>query len=581
MERKIFATLAVDRNIRACVQSPLGNDMPLIGIDLGTTFSAVAHLDQSGTPTTIPNAEGELTTPSVVLFEKDGEVVVGRTARRAALAEPGRTADYIKRSMGEPFYPRLINGKQMTPVFLSSLILKKLKQDAERKIGRIDGAVITVPAYFDEARRQATASAGRIAGMNVIDIINEPTSAALAYAYKAMAAGSAGGPAGLDPDASAGGPQTVLVYDLGGGTFDVTVLRISGAELRVVATTGDVKLGGRDWDERLFSLASDAFLDAHDGDPRADATSQQNLMLACEEAKRVLSQRKQTDIVVNHAGKTLAVPVTREQFEEMTADILYRTESRVGRVLKQTGLSWDKRLKVLAVGGSTRMPQVVQMLKRVTGKEPNCTLSPDEAVAHGAAIHAAVTALNSAPQGLPVIGASTEAKYGGLPATKEKSKHSFLGYFKKRVSDLLLSIHTTNVNAHSLGVVVYSSDKSERVSVLIPNDSPLPHSASKRFGTLSENQKSVIVRVVEGESSDPDECVHVGACQIQKLPAGLPKGSPVEVTFSYDSSCRLEVKAMEVNSGARATAVIQRTPGLPAGNTESSLFAEVAGTLVS
>jgi molecular chaperone DnaK len=554
--------------------------MPLIGIDLGTTFSAVSYLDASGTPTTIPNAEGELTTPSVVLFEKDGEVVVGRAARRAALVEPGRTADYIKRSMGEAFYPRLVDGKQMTPVVLSSYILKKLKQDAEQKIGKIDGAVITVPAYFDEARRQATASAGRIAGLNVVDIINEPTSAALAYAYKSMTgrAGDVGGD--VRKDLAALPPQTVLVYDLGGGTFDVTILSIKGADLSVVATTGDVKLGGREWDERLFTLAADTFVHAHGEDPRDHPTSYQNLMLAAEEAKRVLSQRKQTDIVVNHAGKSLAVPVTREQFEQLSADILYRTENRLGRALKQAKLTWDKIDQVLAVGGSTRMPQVLEMLKRVTGREPNCTLSPDEAVAHGAAIHAAVCALGTGPRVVPATGARNQAG-DAAEAASEPPAPGLLSYFKNKVRELLLSIRTTNVNAHSLGVVVYSADKSERVSVLIPHDTQLPVSVTKRFGTVTDNQKSVTVRVVEGESKSPGECLPVGACQIQQLPVGLPKASPIDVTFTYDNSCRLHVKARDTVSGAWAAAVIERSSGLPAGTLEAGLADEVTRARVS
>jgi len=555
--------------------------MPIIGIDLGTTFSAVAYLDPNGAPTTIPNAEGELTTPSVVLFEKDGEVVVGRAARRAALVEPGRTADYIKRYMGEAFYPRLVDGKQMTPVVLSSLILKKLKQDAEKKIGKIEGAVITVPAYFDEARRQATASAGRIAGLNVVDIINEPTAAALAYAYKAMSLGPAKTAVEVRKELATAPSQTVLVYDLGGGTFDVTILSINGGDLRVVATTGDVKLGGREWDERLFTLAADSFVHAYGEDPRDSAACCQNLMLAAEEAKRVLSQRKQTDIVVNYAGKTLAVPVTREQFEELTADILYRTENRLGRALKQAGLGWDKIGQVLAVGGSTRMPQVLAMLKRVAGKEPNCSLSPDEAVAHGAAIHAAVCLLtNAAKPALPIPPMNPADESASL-ASGEIVSPGVIGYFKSKIRDLLQSIRTHNVNAHSLGVVVYLPDKSERVSVLIPHDTQLPVSVTKTFGTVADNQKSVTVRVVEGESKQPEECLPVGACQIQQLPAGLPKASPIEVTFTYDNSCRLHVKARDTVSGAWAAAVIQRSSGLPAAVAEAGLVEEVAHARVN
>ncbi|GAF99163.1 unnamed protein product, partial [marine sediment metagenome] len=236
------------------------SDGRVIGIDLGTTFSAMAYLDRHGAAVTIPNGEGELTTPSVVLFEPDGSIVVGREARRACLIYPDRVAACVKRDMGEKFFSHPVAGKRLSPPSIAAFILKKLKQDAERRMGPVAGAVITVPAYFDEGRRQATVDAGKLAGLNVIDIINEPTSAALAYAFRSFV--DRGGRAEDTPAAAifATAPNTAMVYDLGGGTFDVTIIRIQGDEVRVLATDGDVRLGGKDWDQRIVDRAAEMFV---------------------------------------------------------------------------------------------------------------------------------------------------------------------------------------------------------------------------------------------------------------------------------------------------------------------------------
>jgi len=545
--------------------------MPVIGIDLGTTFSAMAYLDVNGTPTTIANAEGELTTPSAVLFEKSGEIVVGREARRAALAEPASVAECVKRHIGDPFYPKLINGNRFSPVEISALILVKLIQDARKKVGAIDGVVITVPAYFDEGRRQATALAGTLAGVKVIDIINEPTSAALAYAYRGFA---------NQGSQTVALPQLVLVYDLGGGTFDVTALRIHGKNLTVLATSGDVRLGGRDWDERLFNYMANQFLHEHSEDPRDHPVSTQNLMLAAEETKKVLSARKQANYLITHAGKSFSGEITRAQFEELTMDLLFRSEHRLSRIIKQANISWEEIDRVLAVGGSTRMPQVQEMLRRITGKEPDCTLSPDEAVAQGAAIHAAICAT---AQPAPASATTTVS-----PVAVASEKRPLVPppvpawAFKKPVTDLLGSIHTTNVNAHTLGVVVQTQNDRQRVSHLVPHNSPLPCAVKKQFGTIRDGQDTVTVRIVEGESRNPDECIPVGACTIEQLPEGLPRGSPVEVTFRYDNSGRLHVEAMEISSGKRASVAIDRRAfGSSGQKTDAEMARQVAESKVS
>lgn len=587
--------------------------MAIVGIDLGTTFSAIAYLDEHGKPITIPNGDGELTTPSAVLFDASGEVVVGREARRVALSEPDRVAEDVKRYMGDPTFPKSFDGKKLSPPAISALILKKLKQDAERRIGPIDGAVITVPAYFDEGRRQATAAAGQIGGLRVLDIINEPTAAALAYAYALL----------IKSSQSESGERTVVVYDLGGGTFDVTVLRIRGKDLTVLATAGDVRLGGRDWDERLFSHMAEQFMARHGLDPRDDPMSRQALMLQAEEVKKILSNRPQTRFVVTHAGKSFNGQLTREQFDEMTADLLYRSETRLERVMEQAQLDWSKIDQLLATGGSTRMPQVQEMLTRVSGKAPDLSLSPDEAVAQGAAIYAAMAVAKGvtgtvAPKLVtpkaptptapplakppstrvppklptaPVAPAPLQSKNTPPPLPKAAApplavpsepptSSNIFRQMAERAIELLRTIKTTNVNSHSLGVIVQSGKGQERVSVLIPNNSPLPVSVTKRYGTLHDQQTTVTVRIVEGESKRPDECIPVGACQIKLLPAKLPRGSPIDVTFSYDNSGRLHAKAIEPSTGTWASAIIERRGSLDSAKIKLSQQ-DVANTKVS
>lgn len=274
-----------------------------LGIDLGTTFSAVAIVGSDGQPKTLPNADGELTTPSVILFDSDDRVIIGRDARRAAAVEPEHVATDVKRHLGDPDYPRLIRGRRYSPVELSALILKKLVQDAEQTHGPVAGAVVTVPAYFDEGRRQATAAACSIAGIRLLDILNEPTAAALAFAYRELLAREPRTPVARAA-AAAARPRTSVVYDLGGGTFDATALRFEPGRVRVLATAGDVQLGGRDWDERIAHHLADRFLHEHAIDPRDDPMSRQALFTAAEEAKKELSKRGQTRVAIGHGGKT-------------------------------------------------------------------------------------------------------------------------------------------------------------------------------------------------------------------------------------------------------------------------------------
>jgi molecular chaperone DnaK len=495
---------------------------PIIGIDLGTTFSVVAALDDRGRPVTIPNAHGELTTPSVVLFEED-RLVVGKEAARRALAEPGRVAECAKRDMGSPFYHRPVAGRQVTPVMVSAVILKQLKADAERAVGPIRRAVITVPAYFDHARREATAEAGRLAGLEVIDILNEPTAAALAFGFRERFLDASGALA--TRRTARPGVLTALVYDLGGGTFDATVMQVRDRQFKTLVTDGDVRLGGRDWDQRIVDLAAAAFLASHPrDDPRRVPETLQAMFQGAEEAKRALSERETTRLEYTHCGLAAGLELTRAAFEELTADLLERTRATTQLVLGEAGLEWSEVDTLLLTGGSTRMPQVPRMLRALSGKEPDRTLSPDEAVAHGAALYHGIL---RAQRGEPA------------PSAGETS--------------------ITNVNSHSLGVVALAPSTGLLCnSILIPRNTPLPHSGRQRFRTVKDGQARIKVRVVEGEAVNPDDCIQLGEFVVEPLPPGLPKGTPVRVTYSYDPSGRIRVEAELEAFKAKAQARIVR-----------------------
>jgi molecular chaperone DnaK len=476
----------------ALQQSPLG-------IDLGTTYSVVAHLDESGRPVTVSNGTGDLLTPSALFFDDDG-VVVGKEAVKSCVLTPDLYVECFKRDMGSAFARRRIRGVEAPPEVLSALVLERLKQDAERRLGPLRQAVITVPAFFDETRRKATQEAGRLAHLEVLDIINEPTAAALAYGHQHGLLQSTG-------SSSDGKPMRVLVYDLGGGTFDVTILEINGARFRTLATDGDVLLGGKDFDERLVNSIAEQFVAAHGIDPRSEPQDAAQLWMDAQELKHTLSERTKASVVCFHAGIRMRIEVTRQQFEEWTRDLLERTETTTSLVVRQAGLGWSAIDRVLLVGGSSRMPMITDMLRRVTGKEPDCSQSPDEAVAHGAALYA-----------------------GMLMAGRNGAE--------SRKYELI------NVNSHSLGVVGVHAKTRERVNViLIPKNTPLPCRVVRTFKTARDDQRSVKVAVVEGESPRPEACIALGACIVRDLPPGLPQNTPVEVEYAYHANGRIAVSA--------------------------------------
>ncbi len=493
----------------------------LIGIDLGTTFSCAARLSREGVPQTIPNREGDLITPSVLMIE-DHLVIVGREAKRSECVYPDRTAVCVKRDMGDVRYSKPLAGRSYRPEILSAMILKRIKTDVEARFGPVQHAVITVPAYFDDTRRKATQDAGRIAGLNVLDIINEPTAAALAFAFDLRRRRSDQPPdlmQGIDEQ-----PMTVLVYDLGGGTFDVSIVRISPERFETIATDGDVRLGGRDWDERLVEFMAMEFKRQYGRDPRQDSQSLACLFQEAEHVKHALSARGETRVLMTHDTRRLAIDLTRAQFERMTADLLLRTQTTTELLVEGAGLAWPQIDRVLLVGGMTRMPQVRAMIERVSGREPDCSLSADEVVAHGAALHGGILLSRAAAQNQSI---ST----GAL--------------------DIWVDIEATDVNSHSLGIAVRTSEGYAN-SILIPKNTSLPAECSRVYHTSSTNQRQVRVRVLEGEAHEADACVQIGEFVLAGLPPDLPVRAPIEVVCRYSADGRISVSGRDLTSGKLA-----------------------------
>src|SRR5438046_3588953 len=499
----------------------------LVGIDLGTTFSAIVTLDDRGQPVTLPNRDGEMLTPSAVMIDEGDTAVVGQAALDVALEQPDRVATLVKRRMGHADYGRPVAGREFRPETLSAIILKKLVQDAELRLGPVRQAVITVPAYFDDTRRKATQDAGRIAGLEVLDILAEPTAAALAYSFQPGR--NCPAPGSLDGDC------TVLVYDLGGGTFDVSLVRLMQRRFQTIGIEGDVRLGGRDWDDRIIDHVANQFLRQHNDDPRTNPQSMAALAAAAERAKRTLSKLNQATVTCTHNGKVMTVPLTRPEFEELTRDLLIRTGWTTQQVLRQAGLAWNQVDKLLLVGGSTHMPMTGAMLRELSGKEPDNSLAVSEVVARGAALHAGIVATQ---HGRPDAEALDEG-----------------------AREALADVVEINVNAHSLGIEVRQQE--ERVNdVLIPKNTQLPTAASRVYYTRVENQHRVRVKVLQGEAQQADACISIGECWIEGLPPRLPRGAPVQVRCGVGSNGLVEVLALDMTSGKMARTEIHRSSGL-------------------
>lgn len=481
----------------------------VIGIDLGTTNSCVAVLENDQ-PVVITNAEGSRTTPSVVAFTKDGERLVGDTARRQAAVNVDRTFFSIKREMGSTFRAK-IDGKQYTPQEISSMILRKLKKDAESYLGEtVSDAVITVPAYFNDAQRQATKDAGRIAGLKVLRIINEPTSAALAY--------------GLDH----GEAQKILVYDLGGGTFDVSIIEIGDNLIEVLATAGDNHLGGDDFDARITEHLVMEFLRTERVDLRKDPTAMQRVREEAEKAKKVLSTSSTTTInlpfitTVKGEPKHMEMTLSRARFDELTKDLVERTRGPVQQALSDAGIAASELGMVLLVGGSTRIPAVYEEVRRMTGKEPSRNLNPDECVALGAAV-----------QG---------GKLGGALVAGSQAAEIIL----MDVTPLSLSIETVG------GIA----------TKIIDRNTTIPTRYSQVFSTAANFQTSVDIKVLQGERQFAKDNKLLGRFQLRGIkaaPAGVPQ---IEVTFDIDANGIVQVSAKDLGTGRHQEITITASSNL-------------------
>jgi molecular chaperone DnaK len=485
-----------------------------IGVDLGTTFSAAAHIAADGRPEILPNSEGERITPSVIWFGTDPPTV-GRLAKEEQKAGAPDVASFFKRSMGDPNYSLSFHGKDYNPIDLSCLVLKKIKADCETSLGRpVTHAVITVPAYFNNPQREATLEAGRRAGLDVLRIINEPTAAAQAYGVQKSATN-----------------DTFLVYDLGGGTFDVSLVNVGPDDITVLAMDGNNELGGKDWDDRVARFLASRFREEHGFDPLDSNAAFQDLLVACEQAKQQLSSRASVKVPLDFNKARGVYELSRDKFEELTADLMEETRHLTERVLTEAALSWSHLGGVLLVGGSTRMPMVKTYVERMSGKPARSGVNVDEAVALGAAVQAAIDIKAVAPKAAPRM----------MPGAR-------------CIQDII---------PHSLGVVLESPDRSRYINVkIIPKNSKTSASMMRpsQLRTRAQGGNELEVYLTQGESDDPTACTILGKycfSDIAHAQAGL---AVLEIYYDHDRSGVVNVSARDRSTGKELPMRIEPVP---------------------
>ncbi|WP_417374823.1 Hsp70 family protein [Gimesia maris] len=496
-----------------------------VGIDLGTTYSCIAHLNEHGEPVTIPNQEGELSTPSVAMFD-GAEVIVGTEALRHAIVNPRNVVQHAKRFLGKPNFRWEIDGRYFTPRDISAFILKKLLSAAEERIGPIESAVITVPAQFSDLQRQETIAAGKQAGLKQVDLINEPVAAALCYVL---------GSEGMW-FAELAEEQRILVYDLGGGTFDLSLVKYQKDEVNVIASGGDLKLGGIDWNSKLQAAIAEQFLTEFGVNPANDPESLQYLANEVEQAKRSLTVRPKTTLACQVGSQRKTYQVTQSQFEQLTKGLVDQTTSITRALLKDNGMGWAHVDVVLTTGGSSRMPMVRDALKQASGTTPNLSLPPDQSIAHGAAY------------------------YSGMLLSNREYAESIL---TSEAASRLAKIKQHSVNARSLGFLVRDQSGQQRIPhYILPANSQLPASVKHTYGTVSPNQRRVHLKLIESGASQDEPFVILGNCVVDGLPANLPVDSKIEVLMEYDAEARVHVSARDCTSGKEAKIEITREQNL-------------------
>lgn len=484
----------------------------IVGIDLGTTFSVAAYVDGSGTPHVVTNRDGKNTTPSVVMFD-EGEIIVGQQAKNNAQLDPMNVSQFVKRQMGnKDYYFETDDGNRYSAEDISARILKRICEDCESVLNeKVDRAVITVPAYFSDAQRQATIDAGRIAGLDVMAVINEPTAAALAY--------------GVMKEEH----QKVMVYDLGGGTFDVTIIEINEGKVRVLATHGNRNLGGFDFDNRLINYVAEQFNERTNIDIEDDDEAMQVLRSRCEEAKIALSNSEKYRVSISaQRCKPEKIEITRAKFEELIHSLILETEVSVDIALEESGLSPRDIDKVLLVGGSTRIPAVRNFIAAKMNTNPSSELNPDEAVAVGAAIYAN-DLVKQRPQGGAAGGAYGSGAAAGAGGNSGGSRTGQNGETGSTPVPVI-----QDVNSHGLGVVVSLGDGTMGNSIIIPRNQPIPATASEVFATIVDNQTEIQLQVTEGDDEDLSYVNVIGTAEIKINPH--PVGSPVRVDLGYDQN---------------------------------------------